>query len=109
MRLNYKKQNICLQVKLTGPEVADVKIIKAINVQMNPGRGAKVVTPRLRGSNYHQHRINHADGTNSHNLIRLKTAFVLGMVNDILVDSFDCHIREKKKMRELLTVTHLRS
>ena len=73
-------------MKLVGPDVADIKIVKAINVQMNPGRGAKVVTPRVRGSNYHQHRINHADGTNSHNLIRLKTAFVLGRVAIILTD-----------------------
>ena len=37
-----KKQNMCLRTKLTGPNVDDFVITKTINVQQNPGRGAKV-------------------------------------------------------------------
>ena len=37
-----KKQNMCLRTKLTGPNVEDFVITKTINVQQNPGRGAKV-------------------------------------------------------------------
>ena len=37
-----KKQNMCLRTKLTGPGLDDLVITKTINVQQNPGRGAKV-------------------------------------------------------------------
>ena len=33
---------MCLRTKLTGPGLEDLVITKTINVQQNPGRGAKV-------------------------------------------------------------------
>ena len=44
-----KKQNMCLRTKLTGPGLEDLIITKTINVQQNPGRGAKVSLKIMKG------------------------------------------------------------
>ena len=73
-----KKQNLCLRAKLTGAGVEDVLITKAINVQQNPGRGAKVVQIKNRTTNYKQFRPVNPDGTVTHSIIKVSIRFALG-------------------------------
>ena len=67
-----------MRAKLTGENVDDVMITKSLNVQQNPGRGAKVVAPRSRPVNYKHHRPVNIDGSRSRSVIRLSTKFALG-------------------------------
>ena len=73
-----KKQNLRLHARLTGPGLIDYHLVKSINVQQNPGRGAKVVHPRAGKTPIHQHRWYNSDGTLGRTIIRLKTKLTLG-------------------------------
>lgn len=75
-----KKQNMCLRTKLTGPNVDDFVITKTINVQQNPGRGAKVVHPKTRVYPYQQQKTYNIDGTHGKSTIKLKIKFALDPV-----------------------------
>jgi len=75
-----KKQNMCLRTKLTGPNVDDIVITKTINVQQNPGRGAKVVCPKTRVYPYQQTKSYNVDGTHGKSTIKLKIKFSLDPV-----------------------------
>ena len=75
-----KKQNLCLRVKLTGLGLEDVNIMKFINVQQNPGRGAKAVSIKGRSTVFKQQRVPNLDGTNGHSIIKVHVRFALGTV-----------------------------
>ena len=81
-----KKQNMCLRMKLTGEGVEDFIVTKTINVQQNPGRGAKVVCPKPRAYPYQQQKVYNIDGSQGKSVIKLKTKFALG--SDKLTDLF---------------------
>ena len=74
-----KKQNMCLRMKLTGEGVEDFIVTKTINVQQNPGRGAKVVCPKPRAYPYQQQKVYNIDGSQGKSVIKLKTKFALGI------------------------------
>ena len=54
--------------------------MKNINVQQNPGRGAKVVCPRPKTIPFQQSRIMSADGCFEQRVIKLRSRFILGQV-----------------------------
>ena len=69
---------MCLRARLTGNGVDDVLITKCINVQQNPGRGAKVVRPKVP---FPQFRVGSATVGSGQRLIKLKTRFMLGKLS----------------------------
>ena len=69
-----------LHARLTGEGVEDYEIIKNINVQQNPGRGAKVVCPRPKHVPYQQSRVMNIDGNMNQRVIHMQTQFTLGEV-----------------------------
>ena len=78
-RFSDKKQNLCLHARISGTGVPDITVMKTINVQQNPGRGAKVVCPKLRGVSYQQQKVYGTDGSAGKSVIQLKTAVTLGI------------------------------
>ena len=66
-------------MKLTGEGVEDFIVTKTINVQQNPGRGAKVVCPKPRAYPYQQQKVYNIDGSQGKSVIKLKTKFALGL------------------------------
>ena len=74
-----KKQNMCMRIRLTGTDVECVTIIKNINVQQNPGRGAKVVTPRAPVVPYRRQSTFRSDGSSGGSVVKLRVKFCLGM------------------------------
>ena len=66
-------------MKLTGEGVEDFIVTKTINVQQNPGRGAKVVCPKPRAYPYQQQKVYNIDGSQGKSVIKLKTKFALGI------------------------------
>ena len=73
-----KKQNLCFHARITGAGVPDVHIMKTINVQQNPGRGAKVVCPKMRGASFQQQKVYSVDGSAGKSVVQLKTTLTLG-------------------------------
>ena len=70
--------NICFHAKLTGPNVNEYIITKQINVQQNPGRGAKLACPRPKTIPYQQVQEITSDGTSGRKILKIMTRFALG-------------------------------
>ena len=70
---------MCLRAKLTGDGIDEQEIIKYVNVQQNPGRGAKAVVPKIRSTPYHQQKHYNRDGS-SRDVIKVAIKFALGVL-----------------------------
>ena len=76
-----KKKNLCLHAEIVDEGAEPYTIRKAINVQQNPGRGAKVVVSRPRLPLYRQETVFNADGTPRGKHIKLNIGMPIGKYN----------------------------
>lgn len=93
IKFSNKKDNIRLRAKLTGEGLDDVLISKTINVQKNPGRGAKIVSRKdcqfvkQRDLGHNLQRVRTSDGSLV-SMVNLNVKLYLGMDSFSLTSIF---------------------